>query len=35
MVVGARQKIPEKEPGFSDIIKLCLNLSGGFALSVT
>ena len=34
MVVGTRQNIPEKQPGFWEVIELCLNLSGGFALSV-
>ena len=33
MVVGARQNIPEKEPGFTEVVELCLNLSRGFSLS--
>ena len=33
MVVGACQNFPEKNPGFSEVIELCLNLSGGFALN--
>ena len=33
MVVEARQNFPEKDPGFSEVIELCLNLSGGFALN--
>ena len=31
MVVEARQNFPEKDPGFSEVIELCLTLSGGFA----
>ena len=34
MVDGTRQNIPEKQLGFSEVIELCLNSSGGFALSV-
>ena len=33
MVVGAHQNFPEKQPGFLELIELCLNLSGGFALN--
>ena len=33
MVVGARQNFAEKQPGLSEVIELCLNLSDGFCIT--
>ena len=33
MVVAACQNFAEKQPGFLEVIKLCLNLSDGFYIT--